>query len=109
MASNVTVVNRALSFLGEQAITAIPEDSKAGRLANAHYNDIRDTFLREHPWNFAQKRTSLAASSTSPDWGFANYFPVPSDVLRLLEANGESDGYHWRIETSGTGPVITTT
>ncbi len=108
MASNVTVVNRALAFLGEQAITLFTDNSKAARLANAHYNDIRDTFLREHPWNFAQKRVSLAANATGPDWGFSNYFTVPSDLLRMLEANGETDGFHWKIETAGTGRLIAT-
>jgi|TARA_R110000787_G_scaffold3825_1_gene14674 hypothetical protein len=44
--------------------------------------------LRAHPWNFARKRASLAASSTAPAFEYASAFPLPSDFLRLMSNNG---------------------
>ena len=53
---------------------------------------MRDRVLRMHPWNFAVKRTNLAAHETAPDWGFTAKFPLPSDFLRLLEVRDLSTG-----------------
>jgi len=45
-----------------------------------------------HPWNFAVRRTNLAAHETAPDWGFTAKFPLPSNFLRLLEVRDLSTG-----------------
>jgi len=103
MASDVDVVNGALSKLGEQPILAIGEASPAGRIAGRTYGDIRDALLREFPWNFATKRTSLAASVDAPDWGFARAFVLPADNLRLIQINNSGD-QEWRNEG---GTIVT--
>ena len=61
MASDIGIINGALSKLGEVPILAVTDNTEPGRLANRTYNDIRDALLREFPWNFAIKRASLAA------------------------------------------------
>ena len=40
--------------------------------------------FRSHPWNSLIKRTSLAADSTAPAWGFTYAYTLPSDCLRVL-------------------------
>jgi len=45
-----------------------------------------------HPWNFAVRRTNLAAHETAPNWGFTAKFSLPSDFLRLLEVRDLSTG-----------------
>lgn len=96
-ASDITVINTALRKLGEQPLTARTDPSPPGRIANATYDEIRDSLLREAAWNFATKRTRLAADATAPDWGYDNQYTLPSDFLRLMEIYNTSD-IEWRLE-----------
>ncbi len=107
MASAVSIVNVALVKLGQRTIEALTDDSPQARIANRTFVDIRDDVLREHTWNWATKRTSLAASATSPDWGFENAFPLPSDYLRLVDVNNPSK-FKYQIESTDDGAVIVT-
>ena len=98
MASDVTIVNRALTLLGERPITAFSDDSKAARLATRDFADERDDLLAAHPWNFAIGRASLAANATAPEWEFARAFDFPVDALRIILVSGEELGYEWKVE-----------
>lgn len=105
MASDVGIANAALRKLGQAPITSFTENSKPARLADERYAELRDELLFRHPWNFARKRGSLAASATAPVWGFANAFPLPTDYIRMYEANGEDeDTGKWKIED---GSIVT--
>ena len=97
MASDIDVINAGLSKLGEQSLLAISDPSPAGRLASRTYADIRDSLFEEYPWSFATKRASLAAEEAAPEWGFARSFPLPADLLRLLDLNNNGDA-DWRNE-----------
>jgi hypothetical protein len=61
------------------------DGTKAANLCNRNWEMVRNQVLRDHPWNFAMKRTSLAPSGTGPSWGFTNAFPLPADYVRLIE------------------------
>ena len=105
MASDVGIANAALRKLGQSPITAFSENSKAARIANDRFADLRDALLSQHPWNFALKRTSLAASSTDPEWGFSAAYPLPNDYIRMFEVNGEDEGTgRWKVEN---GAIVT--
>jgi len=88
MASEVDICNLALQRLGAKSITALTDDSTNARECNRTYAHARDSELRAHPWNFARKRASLAASSTAPAFEYARAFPLPADFLRLMSNNG---------------------
>lgn len=107
MASEVSIINRALNLLGSRPITARTDATETARVANASFDDIRDELLREHPWNFATKRVSLAVSATAPTWEFDNAYPLPSDYLRIVDLNNDSD-LPWRVENTADGRVIAT-
>ena len=98
MASDVTIVNRALTLLGDRAITAFSDDRKVARLATRDFADERDDLIAAHPWNFAMARASLPANSTAPEWEFVRAFDFPVDALRIITVNGENLGYEWHVE-----------
>ncbi len=105
MASDVGIANAALRKLGQSPITAFSENSKAARLANERYAELRDELLSRHPWNFALKRGSLAASATAPVWGPTFAYPLPTDYIRVFEVNGEDEGVgKWKVEN---GEIVT--
>ncbi len=100
MASDVDIANVGLSKIGGKAITAFAEETVSGRLVNLTYNGLRDAVLRDHFWNFAMRRASLAASTTSPEWGFSNAFDLPSEpnyCLRVKNVNNAFDD-QWKVE-----------
>ena len=84
MASVVGICNGALQRLGAARITSLDNATKNARECNAAYERRRDTTLRRHRWSFASQRASLAADSTAPAFGPANYFTLPTDCLRVL-------------------------
>lgn len=84
--SVVEICNIALALVGEKQITnaTLSDDTEAERLCSLLYPNVRDKILRAHPWNFAEKRTQLAALTETPDFEFNYYYQLPSDCLRLL-------------------------
>lgn len=85
MASKTEIANRALSKLGEPRVSNIETDNtKAANTIRFMYDIVRDAVMQAFPWNFAIKRVGLAVDGTSPAWGFANRYQLPSDFLSLL-------------------------
>lgn len=87
MASQVDIANLALTKLGAGRITSFADNSKAAKALSAVYDIILDAELRSHIWNFAKKRTSLAALADAPAWGFAYQYQLPSDCLLVFQVN----------------------
>lgn len=115
MASPVDICNLALTSLGQPTITAIdPPDtgSKSARLCAQLYPLLKDETLRSHPWRRLKKRASLAAEVTTPDWGYTTQYPLPADMLRLLDVYvGDQQLLTWDLEgdkilCNETGPLL---
>jgi hypothetical protein len=112
MASQTAICNRALEFLGQGPVTSIDSSQPAAKALRRVFDDTRRALLEDHPWNFAKKRASIAASATVPDWGFTNGYPVPVDYVRLLAIENEPEfsieadpsGSLW-ILTNATAPL----
>ena len=97
--SAVERCNAALRRFGDRTITALTDNSPQARACSARFDAVRDALLRAHPWNFAVRRTALAADATAPAWGFANAYTLPADCLRVLRiANDEDAAIAWTVE-----------
>ena len=90
--SIVDIANKALTYLGSDAITNITDDTVEGRAINRIYEQSRVYCLRDHPWNFAMIRVALAADTTAPVWEYTNSFPWPSDCYELLKLTQLKNG-----------------
>jgi hypothetical protein len=101
MVSRTDVANTALSILGDDIINDIEEGTRPARLANGHYEPVLKEVLREHQWNCATKRATLAASTTAPDFEYSAAFPLPSNFLRLVRVNEGTYDEDYRIENHG--------
>jgi len=91
----VSICNRALTWLGAEPITDLVDDTKEGRACNRIYEQARDQTLRDHPWNFALKRVSIAADTTAPIWEYTNAYSWPTGCLRIIEVNTTEE---WAVE-----------
>ena len=92
MASVIQVANRALTKLGSARITSLTDDVKAARSISSCFDDLRDEELRAHRWSFSLKRTSLAALSDAPAFGWDLQYQVPDDFLKLDMVNDQYPG-----------------
>ena len=81
--SEVQLVNRALTLLGESRIASLTDNTPQALSANAIYAQVRDDVLSEGRWNCAIKRATLALLEADPVWGFQNLFQLPTDFIRL--------------------------
>jgi hypothetical protein len=104
MASEVSICNRALQKLGASRITSLTEDSPNARSCNNAYETVRDAELAAHPWSFARRRTSLAADSDTPEFGYEYQYTLPADYLRLLPSNDSH--VDWQIESKSDGSLV---
>jgi hypothetical protein len=113
ISSETDIGNLALDLLSAGIVQNIvtPTNPTEEHL-NRWYDHIRRKVLREHPWNFAAKRTILAASSTAPDFGYTAAYPVPTDFIRLLtiqDTNGNDiQGQEYGFEFVGTQRCVVT-
>lgn len=89
MASEVSIVNAAFRLIGEPRISSLDDAVTAARIAKSSYDDYRDFVLMTHPWTFALKRDSLAASATAPEWEFDVAYPLPADCLFPVRVKNE--------------------
>jgi hypothetical protein len=89
MASPVSIANVALSFVGVPPITSFSDGSVAAGRVSRIYDQARLGLLRAHPWNFAVRRSSLAALDAAPPFGYARKFVLPSDFVRAHQVVGD--------------------
>ncbi len=87
MASVVSVSNLALQKLGAKRIVSLTQDSNNARECNACYAHVRDSELRKRSWGFARDFAQLAASGTTPLFGYTYAYLKPADCLRILPPN----------------------
>lgn len=85
MTTAISICSAALLQLGKKAIASFDDDNDTAVLCSNLYPQERDSILREHLWNCAMKRTTLAPLVTAPAFGFAKAFLLPSDFLRLYQ------------------------
>jgi hypothetical protein len=95
MASETDVINAALVKIGEKRITsqgyATPTNERE-RVANEHYERLRDGELRKNRWNFSIKWLALSADETEPDNPYYEVrYAVPADCLRVIELYETTD------------------
>lgn len=104
MASETSICNQALSWLGAEKIISIEDDTVNAGLCKDNYYNLRDSILQSASWTFATKRYKWIPVLEAPEWGYKFQFLIPSKVLRVVEArddpfrvNGLSD-MDWRVE-----------
>lgn len=88
MAGQIEIVNRALYKLGASpAMNIVNPTNKQERVMSGLWDTVRKAELRRHRWAFALRRTMLPALAGVPAWGYQRQFQLPSDYLRMVQAN----------------------
>ena len=111
MATQTGLINRALVRIGKQRIVSFEEQSASAQAVRDIWNDVRQSAIRSHPWNFAIRRTSLSPVDGTPPFGWDYRFRKPAAqndhqgwlrTLGVWEDAGETVPADWDAE----GPYI---
>ena len=82
MLTKIDLCSMALLKLGENPIQSLSDDTAAAKLGRTLVDFVIDTLLAIHPWRFACRNYELVRDGNGD-------FVVPSDVLRIVKANGK--------------------
>lgn len=90
------ICNAALGLIGQNFITGLDDGTHTANQCNIFFLPARDACLRDHLWNFAQKRAALA-QTTAPgsQWSYA--YQLPADCLRVIALNAAAQR-EWAVE-----------
>jgi hypothetical protein len=86
--TDIQICNLALARLGDSRITALTDATAQAQFCSLFYTQTVEELQTEFDWQFCRKLASLTADATSPAFGYARRFAVPSDFLRLIRLNG---------------------
>ena len=83
MASKISIINLALGWLGAPPIAALTEKRPEAIYASQYYDSALEQTLRDHKWNFAQRRVRLAALGVPDGYQgvYENAYALPVDCL----------------------------
>ena len=82
MASEVLICNAALQLIKHsKVITALNQGTKEANACELVYEELRDTLLSMHNWNFAEGRVKLAQLSDAPTFGYKYAYAFRPDVV----------------------------
>jgi len=108
MASEIDIVNLALTKLGVNPIASYADGSRQAGVAKLWYPRSRNALLRSHPWNWARTFLPLPLSTQTPTqfafspdpWYqseiiFSAAYQIPPDCIRVYRAAPYQ--YHFRI------------
>ena len=91
MTERIDVVNQALTYLGEDAITSLVDDADRARIMAIHYETSRDATLEAHDWSFAIMRFIPPLNATPPVYGASMAFDIPTNILRVIAVDNPKD------------------
>lgn len=103
MASEVLICNAALQLVkNSKTITSLNQGIKESDACELIYEELRDSVLSMHDWNFATKRVKLAQLSATPAFEWKYQYALPADFLRLTSVHDNSSGGgHVRYKIEG--------
>lgn len=90
MASETSICNQALGWIGADRILSIDDGTPNANLCKDNYVSIRDAVLEEGRWTFATKRFTLTPLLDAPEYGYGKAFLISSTVLNIIEARDDS-------------------
>lgn len=82
----VDIANLALGWLGVKQIASFDDPSPAGRRVKSVFAGLRDSVLEDADWSFATERRELPRDGTTPLFGYASRYLMPSDVITVRKA-----------------------
>ena len=113
MASKISIINMALGWLGAPPIAALTEKRPEAIYASQYYDSALEQTLRDHRWNFAQRRRRLAALDVPDGYQgiYDNAYALPVDCLHahtVLDAAENTFPFIVALAEDGGSKIVLT-
>ena len=113
MASKIAICNMALGWLGAPPIAALTEKRPEAIYASQYYDSALEQTLRDHRWNFAQRRVRLAAIDVPDGYQgvYENAYALPVDCLHahtVLDAAENTFPFIVALAEDGGSKIVLT-
>lgn len=94
MSSKTEIANLALQLIGQapDIVNVDTDNTTRAKEVRQAWDAARLAALRAHAWNFATVRTTLAAMSTAPEWGYAKKYALPPEYVGSLRFSKDNHG-----------------
>ena len=95
MASEVSICNQALGWVGGRLITSLEDASTEAQLCKANYTELRLAVLSDSLWHFARKTyvASVPEAFAVDEWNEYSFkFLLPADVILVRNVYADSQG-----------------
>ena len=96
MATKIAICNMALGWLGAPPIASLTENRPEARYAAQYYDIAVEQCLRDHRWNFAQKRARLAGIDVPEAYAmdYENaYAIIMGDIQKVQAVRSNVEGF----------------
>lgn len=106
MADQISICNMALAEIVAAPIESLNERSLEARETGRYYNQALSSLLESHPWGFATRRATLAATINARPGEWVASFAMPTDVARpikIMPASTITGVQSWWIDDRITG------
>ena len=113
MASRISIINMALGWLGAPPIAGLTEKRPEAIYASQYYDSALEQTLRDHRWNFAQRRRRLAALDVPDGYQgiYENAYALPVDCLHahtVLDAAENTFPFIVALAEDGGSKIVLT-
>jgi hypothetical protein len=113
MASKISIINMALGWLGAPPIASLTEKRPEAIYASLYYDSALEQTLRDHRWNFAQRRRRLAALDVPDGYQgiYENAYALPVDCLHahtVLDAAENTFPFIVALAEDGGSKIVLT-
>lgn len=109
--SIISICNMALAWIGTNRIAALTENSPGAQICSQFYDPARLQTLRDHQWNFAQSRATLApvdVPAEYPEYAYAYAWPDKCVRAHKVYLNGNDYDFTVVLGPDGASRMILT-
>lgn len=109
----VSICNKALLYLGAEAITSFTDGTLSGNACSILYNDVKRATMSMYSWSFTIKKIELVKEAATPVSEWTNQFAFPSDMLtnvpravRNSASPGAPTTTDWEVQQAANGSTV---
>ncbi len=90
--TDVSICSAGLLMAGDEEISALPGNTRRGKVCANIYENTKLMLLSQHPWRFAIGQASLSRLVAEPLFDKFKYaYQLPSDYSRLIQTERNTD------------------
>lgn len=89
--TDIDIANQALSYLGEQTIATMSENTKEARQVSLHFDQTLREILEKHRWSIGRTRKRMTRAAAAPGFGWTYAHVIPENCIRVLDLFELSD------------------